>query len=230
MRRADRLFQIIQLLRLSRVVTARRLAAELEVSERTIYRDVQDLVLSGVPIDGEAGVGYMLRGYDLPPLMFTRDEVEALVLGTRIVQRWADPKLAQAAKQALDKVEAVLPAGKDHLVRETALFAPQGYGPVEVSIDLAGLRDAVRQSRKVHFSYCDAEGAETERTVRPLGMALYGPVWLLAAWCELRTDFRSFRPDRMEEMRVLDERFTPDAETSLEGFLAAVRRAAEGHE
>lgn len=229
MRRADRLFQIIQLLRLSRVVTARRLAAELEVSERTIYRDVQDLVLSGVPIDGEAGVGYMLRGYDLPPLMFTRDEIEALVLGTKIVQTWADPKMAQAAKQALDKVEAVLPAGKEHFVREAALFVPHEVGPVEVSIDLTALRGAIRASRKVHFRYSDAEGSETERTVRPLGMAFYGPVWLLAAWCELRCDFRNFRPDRMDDMRVLDERFTPDAETSLEAFLAAVRRAAEGH-
>ncbi len=229
MRRADRLFQIIQLLRLSRVMTASQLATELEVSERTIYRDVRDLVLSGVPIDGEAGVGYMLRGYDLPPLMFTRDEVEALVLGTRIVQSWADPELARAAKQALAKVEAVLPAGKDHLVRDTPLIAPGGPR-VEVSIDLSGLRGAVRDSRKVRFGYRDARGAETARTVRPLGMAFYGPVWLLVAWCELRKDFRTFRPDRMRELEILDEKFSADPKRSLESFIAAVRAAAEGEE
>lgn len=230
MRRADRLFQIIQLLRLSRVMTARRLARELEVSERTIYRDVQDLMLSGVPIDGEAGVGYMLRGYDLPPLMFSRDEVEALVLGTRIVESWADPKLAKAAKQVLAKVESVLPAGKDHLVRETALFAPPHHAQVEVRVDLAGLREAVRESRKVRFRYRDAGGAETARTVRPLGMAFYGPVWMVVAWCELRRDFRTFRPDRMEELRILDERFDSDPERSLDRFLEAVRAAAGGDE
>ena len=227
MRRADRLFQIIQLLRRSRVMTARRLAEELEVSERTVYRDIRDLVLSGVPIEGEAGVGYLLRGYDLPPLMFTRDEVEALVLGTRIIQSWADPDLARAAKRALEKVEAVLPAGKDHLVRDTPLFAPEGGPRVEVSIDLAGLRGAVRDARKVRFLYRDAQATETTRTVRPLGMAFYGPVWLLVAWCELRQDFRTFRPDRMASLEILDEKFSADSKRSLESFLAAVRAAAE---
>ena len=227
MRRADRLFQIIQLLRLNRVVTARHLARELEVSERTIYRDIRDLMASGVPIDGEAGVGYMLRGYDLPPLMFTRDEVEALVLGTRVVENWADPELAKAAKSALAKVEAALPAGKDRMVRETPLFAPGAHHRVEVSVDLAGLRGAIRDSRKVSFHYNDAGGHETQRTVRPLGMAFYGPVWLLVTWCELRQDFRTFRPDRMLDLRVLDETFEADPERSLESFLAAVRTAAE---
>ena len=230
MRRADRLFQIIQLLRLSRVMTAQRLARELEVSERTIYRDVQDLMLSGVPIDGEAGVGYMLRGYDLPPLMFTRDEVEALVLGARVVQSWADPELARAAKQVLSKVEAILPEGKDHLIRETPLFAPRHHLQVEVPIDLASLRATIRESRKVLFRYRDAAGTETERTVRPLGMAFYGPVWILVAWCELREDFRNFRPDRMRELRILDETFKADDSTSLEKFLSAFKEAAEHFE
>ncbi len=230
MRRADRLFQIIQILRRSRVVTARRLSEELEVSERTIYRDVRDLMSSGVPIEGEAGVGYMLRGYDLPPLMFTRDEIEALVLGTRVVQTWADPELARAAKQALQKVEAVLPVGKDHLVRETPLFAPPGGYQVEVSVDLTGLRRAVRDSRKVRFNYRDSQGAETERTVQPLGMAFYGPVWLLVTWCELRQDFRTFRPDRMFDLRILETTFTKDPAHSLQSFLAAVRVATENHE
>ncbi len=230
MRRADRLFQIIQILRRNRVVTAHRLSEELEVSERTIYRDIRDLMGSGVPIEGEAGVGYLLRGYDLPPLMFTRDEVEALVFGTRVVQSWADPELARAAKRALEKVEAVLPAGKDHLVRETPLFAPGDGYRVAVSIDLSGLRGAVRDSHKVTFSYCDAQGTLTERTVQPLGMAFYGPVWLLVAWCELRQDFRTFRPDRMRDMRILGTTFTKDPERSLKSFLAAVRSATEDHE
>ena len=151
MRRADRLFQLVQVLRGRRLSTARQLAARLGVSERTVYRDVRDLVASGVPVEGAAGVGYRLRGFDLPPLMFTAEEVEALVLGARIVESWADPQLARAASEALAKVEAALPRERRHLVRDTPLFAPDDHARAEVTVDVAALRAAARESRRLRF-------------------------------------------------------------------------------
>ncbi len=234
MRRADRLFQIIQRLRRRRVVTARDLAAELEVSPRTIYRDIRDLGRSGVPIEGEAGVGYLLRDYDLPPLMFSREEIEALVLGARIVESWTDPELGRAAKAVLAKVEAALPSQLGQAVEETALFVPRAHGRVEVTIDFTELRRAVREQRKVRFAYSDVHANPTERTVWPLGLAFYGQVWVLAAWCELRDDFRAFRPDRMGELEVLAQEFPRQKGRTMEDFVASIgeerRRAAPGRE
>ena len=166
MRRADRLFQIVQILRRRRLTTASHLAEQLGISERTVYRDVRDLIGSGVPVEGEAGVGYRLRGFDLPPLMFTHEEVEALVLGARIVQSWTDPDLAGAAAEALGKIEAALPRDRSHLVASTALFAPDEHFRVEITIDLRVLRQAVREHRRLRFGYSDAAGAATSRAVR----------------------------------------------------------------
>jgi predicted DNA-binding transcriptional regulator YafY len=204
MRRADRLFQLVQVLRGRRLTTARDLAERLGVSERTVYRDVRDLVASGVPVEGEAGVGYRLRGFDLPPLMFTAEEIESLVLGARIVQSWADPQLARAAAEVLAKVEAVLPKDRRHLVRETPLFAPDDHDRAEITVDVAALRAAARESRRLRFCYTDGKGEASERTARPLALSFYGPVWLLASWCELRQDFRAFRLDRMRDLEVLE--------------------------
>ncbi len=190
MRRADRLFRLIQLLRRRPVVTAAWLAQELEVSERTVYRDVRDLVLSGVPIEGEAGVGYTLRrGYDLPPLMFTEAELEAMVLGARVVASGADPQLATTAEEALARIEAVLP---DRLKPklETPLFAPGFHVRPEVAAGLSTLRGSLDARRKVWFRYTAPSGQETERAVRPLGLFFWGSTWTLVAWCELRADFR----------------------------------------
>lgn len=223
MRRADRLFQIVQILRSRRLTTARHLAENLCISERTVYRDVRDLIASGVPIEGEAGVGYRLRGFDLPPLMFNREEVEALVLGARIVQSWADPQLAQAAKEAIGKVEAALPRDRSHLVRHTAIFAPRDHARVEMEVDLALLREALRDSRRLRFCYTDASGKESERILRPLGLLFYGPVWLIAGWCELRQDFRAFRLDRMREVEMLGS-FPPEPGKTLQDFLDGVGR------
>ena len=222
MRRADRLFQIIQLLRRRRVVTARDLAAELEVSQRTIYRDIRDLSRSGVPIEGEAGVGYLLRDYDLPPLMFSREEIEALVLGARIVESWTDPELGRAAKAVLAKVEAALPNQLGQAVEETALFAPRAYNQVEVTIDFTALRRAVREQRKIRLDYRDAQESATQRTVWPLGLVFFGRVWILAAWCELRQDFRAFRPDRMIQLEVLTKVYPRQAGRTMEDFVAQV--------
>jgi predicted DNA-binding transcriptional regulator YafY len=229
MRRADRLFEIIQIMRRKRLTRAADLAEELEVSERTVYRDIRDLMSSGVPIDGEAGVGYVLReGYDLPPLMFKESEIEALVLGAHIVESWADPDLAKAASDIIAKVQQVLP---DHLRRymaNTALLAPEHTYMEPLSFALPDLRAAVRDKRKVHFAYRDAIGGSTARTVRPLSLAFFGPVWLLASWCELRTDFRAFRLDRIADFSVRDETFNDEPGKTLHEFLKRDRAWQRG--
>jgi len=221
MRRADRLFDIIQVLRRRKLVRARELAERFEVSERTIYRDIGDLMASGVPVEGEAGVGYILReGYDLPPLMFTEQEIEALVLGARIVESWADPGLADAAAEALAKIETVVPAPLRRQMAETSLLAPPNHFSERVLIDPAALRRAIRQTRKVRFVYSDGQEQRTERSVRPLALAFYGPVWLLMSWCELRRDFRSFRLDRISDLAVLEDGFRPEPGRTLQDLLA----------
>ena len=220
MRRADRLFQIIQLMRRKQTVTARELSETLEVSARTIYRDVQDLIGSGVPIEGEAGVGYVLRaGYDLPPLMFKDEEIEALVLGARIVETWADADLAVAASDAIAKIEAVLPERLRSYMAETALLAPSSWHMEPIAFDLGEMRRAVRSQIKVRFGYSDALQQRTERTVRPLSLAYFGPVWILAAWCELRDDFRTFRLDRMRDFSLTGDRFKQERGKTLHDFL-----------
>jgi len=228
MRRADRLFQVVQFLRSRTVVTARQLADELDVSERTVYRDIGHLSAAGVPIEGEAGVGYRLRGYDLPPLHFSTDEIEAMALGLRVVEAWTDDELARAARSARAKVEAVLPDARATQVRDTALYAPPLTDRPPVVIDLPTLRSAIRGRRKVRFDYRDASGAATRRIVRPFGLAFYGWVWVMASWCELRRDYRAFRPDRMVTLEVLEEEFeASDDAPSLEGFLCHVTRGPE---
>jgi predicted DNA-binding transcriptional regulator YafY len=219
-RRADRLFEIIQLLRRKPTVKARELSELLEVSDRTIYRDIQDLMASGVPIQGEAGVGYVLKaGFDLPPLMFKEPEIEALVLGARIVESWADEELAKAASDAIAKIEAVIPDRLRGYMANTALLAPSPHHMEPLSFDLAELRRAVRSQLKVHFRYTDVLRQRTERTVRPLSLAYFGPVWILAAWCELRDDYRTFRLDRIAGFEVTPERFRPERGKTLHDFL-----------
>ena len=212
MRRADRLFGIIQRLRRRRVVTARTLADQFEVSERTIYRDIRDLIASRVPIEGAAGMGYSLRsGYDLPPLMFDENELEAIVFGARIVQSWSDSEMARSAEAALSKIENVLPPHLVRLLADRTLWAPSTGRRMPLAFDLALLRAAVRRSTKVRFGYHDERGADTRRTVRPLTLWFEGPVWLAGAWCELRSDFRFFRLDRMQDVEFLDEPFPHEA-------------------
>ena len=227
MRRADRLFEIIQVMRRRSLTRARDLAEHLEVSERTIYRDIRDLVACGVPIEGEAGVGYVLRGgFDLPPLMFDEQEVEALLLGARIVETWTDPALAEAAADVIAKVEAVIPERLRRHMAETALLAPADHYREPISVEPEQLRRAVREHRKVAFWYADKDAQETRRIVRPLGLAFYGPVWILAAWCELREDFRAFRLDRMNDMAVLEEGFRNEPGKTLHDYLKREGREA----
>lgn len=221
MRRADRLFQIIQGLHPERVVTARQLAEQLEVSERTIYRDIQDLSLSGVPITGAAGLGYrLLKGFHLSPLMFNEEELAALLLGARMVQTWTDKGLARAARQAMAKIEHVIPAHlKPELERQDILVPAFTDSPI-VAKELQILRGAIKQQRKVNFSYTREDQATSRRTVHPLGVVYWGKVWTLIAWCELRDDFRHFRLDRMQEIVGLQEQYPSIAGRTLQDFLA----------
>ena len=223
MRRADRLFQLVQVLRSRRFATGQQIADELGVSKRTVYRDIADLQGSGVPIQGEAGVGYRIdRGFELPPLTFSEAELEGLVLGARMVSTWADPELASAVRSAMTKVEAVLPEGLRRVVLDSALFAPDFPRTQEMSRDVDLMRRAIGERRLLSFAYTRADGEESRRSVRPLGLYFWGSKWTLAAWCEMREDYRSFRPDRMRTVSVLERRFDPDDGIDLAGFLARV--------
>ena len=228
MRRADRLFQIVQHLRARRLTTAQQLADLLEVSGRTIYRDIQDLSLSGVPIEGEAGVGYRLRsGFDVPPIMFTLDEVEALVVGLRMVESWAGPALGAASKAALTKVTLALPAGRREEIEKPRLFAPGFHIEKKTGETLDTIRRAIGESRALVLDYQDGGSRKSVRTVRPLGLYFWGATWTLAAWCESRNDFRNFRLDRVVELSVGDP-FAADYDKSLEAFEQAMQRRGAG--
>ena len=230
MRRADRLFRLVQLLRNRRLVTAHWLAGELGVSKRTIYRDIRDLEYSGVPIQGEAGVGYQLqRGYELPPLTFNAAEIEALVLGARIVATHGDEEIAMAARSAMEKVESVLPPALREVLTRTQLYAPGWQRAPEF---LGPVRKAIGSRHKIRFRYTKPDGADSERTVRPLALYYWRTSWSVAAWCELRKDYRNFRPDRMTSLEVLKETFGDDDGISAEAFHEQMRERSRvrGHE
>ena len=205
MRRTDRLFQIVQLIRGRRLTTAAFLAKRLGVSERTIYRAVADLQHQGVPIEGEAGVGYRLgQGFDMPPLMFTADEARALVASVRMAQVWQDPALAQASQVALGEILSALPAALRVAAQSMAVYAPPiGLDPL-AQATLQTLREAAQAHRKVNVQYRDASERSTLRILRPLGCFYWGKVWTLAAWCETRDGFRSFRLDRIVSVDLID--------------------------
>ncbi len=220
MRRADRLFALVQLIRGRRLSTAAWLAGRLEVSARTVYRDVADLQVQGVPIEGEAGVGYRLgRGFDLPPLMFTADEARALAVATRIAQQWLDPALALAAGDAMSRVMSVLPvATRTEVERMPLVVPPVGLAPA-VGVALQRLREASQSRTVLEIDYLDLSEQRSSRRVRPLGCYFWGKVWTLAAWCERRGDFRSFRVDRIEQIRPLDQRFADEPGKTLADLL-----------
>jgi len=223
--RSARLLDLLQVLRRHRrPATAAGLAAELGVSERTIYRDVATLVGQGAPIEGAAGLGYVLRpGFLLPPLMFGDDEIEALVLGLRwVVQRGDDP-LGAAAADALAKITAVLPAAARELADHTGLLVGPGGPPVSTGIDLANLRRAIRAEHKLRVSYCDRIGNRTERMIWPFALGFFDESQVIAAWCETRQDFRHFRTDRILGAETTGERYPRRRRTLL-----AEWRAREG--
>jgi predicted DNA-binding transcriptional regulator YafY len=220
MRRADRLFAIVQYLRGRRLTTAAQLAGWLEVSERTVYRDIADLAASGVPVDGEAGRGYRIRtGFDLPPLMFTFDEIDALAIGARFVEAWAGPRLAVGARSALAKIAAALPAEKRTALERAPLFAPGFFIDPKPGERLDALRRAIAEQRFVDLDYKDVGDRVTQRRTRPLGLYFWGDAWSLAAWCELRDDFRNFRVDRIASLELTQTRFPDEAGKRLADFL-----------
>ncbi len=208
MRRADRLFQIIQNLHPQRVVTAQELAETLEVSVRTIYRDIQDLSLSGVPITSEPGTGYrLMRGYQLPPLMFSEEELEALLLGARMVRAWTDKGLAKSAHQAIQKIQHVIPERLKPTMEREEIFVPDFSMEGHASDQLLLIRKAIREQNKVSFNYTREDKEHSTRTIQPLGLFYWGKVWTVVGWCELRDDFRHFRLDRMTALKNGGEHF-----------------------
>jgi len=224
MRRADRLFRIVQLLRQGRVVTAGRLAEKLQVCQRTVYRDVRDLQLSGTPIEGEPGIGYTLRrDFDLPPLMFTSRELTALVLGARLVQAWGGAESVVAAKDALQRIEAVLPPELRDRLDAIQMYAPGFQMSAELRRRLDQLHAACVERHPVTMRYTREDGAASERTVHPLGLYFWSGVWTLVAWCGLRNDFRTFRLDRMQAVTTEAEIFEHRRGQRLADYLKRVK-------
>ncbi len=220
MRRADRLFQLLQLIRGRRLSTAAWLAERMEVSVRTIYRDVADLQAQGVPIEGEAGVGYRVAAdYSLPPLMFTPDQAQALLACVRIARPRLDPALAAHAEDALSKILSVLPPEARAAADRLAVLVPQRLDTDTINPTVLGhlgaLRQAIDQRRKVHLMYADAQGQPSARLLRPLACLHWDSTWTLSAWCELRQDFRQFRMDRIGELSVSEDRFRDEPGKTL---------------
>ena len=209
MRRADRLFQIIQILRRStRAVTAAALAAELETSKRSVYRDIAALVGQRVPIRGEAGFGYVLEGgFDLPPLMLTTEEVEAAVLGAQWVAGHGDPALAQAARDLIAKIAASVPDRLRPLIHDAAARTPPAWKMPADGFDVGLARAWARKGCKIALVYRDKNDAVSERIVWPVAIAYFDAARVLVAWCELRDGFRDFRADRVVKADFLDDRF-----------------------
>lgn len=225
MRRADRLFTIVQMLRGGRRVTALRMAERLEVSERTIYRDVDELTLCGVPIEGKPGEGYRLpKSFEIPPLMFDRGEIEALVVGARLVETWCGPELAAAARSALARIRGVVPAQLIENVDDLRVFAPRfARNATPTHFDI--VHRALNEHRRLDLRYSTDVGEVSQRMVRPLGLYFWGKVWTLAAWCEMRCDFRNFRLDRISELTVADS-FSEDPDKSLDAFITHMRASS----
>ncbi|MCP1200161.1 YafY family protein [Notoacmeibacter sp. MSK16QG-6] len=227
MRRADRLFMIVQALRRGRVLTAKALATELEVSERTIYRDIADLQGAGVPIDGEAGVGYVMRpGFDLPPLMFTIEEVSALAAGVRMIMAFGGDVMSSAARGALDKIETVLPEDRARAADGLRLFVPPFLidPPHRALIDR--INGAVERNEVIELDYADEAKARTKRCVRPLALVFWGKAWTLIGWCELRNDFRMFRVDRIDRLSETGRIERPIPEQSLAEYYRLLEQEA----
>ena len=210
--------------------TARELAERLDVSERTIYRDIQDLSLSGVPVEGEAGVGYHLRySLDIPPLMFTAAEIEALVVGARMLKAWGGAELGSSAQSVLDKVQGVIPAELHRLLEESRLFAMRFGTRQDLEFTLDICRHAIAQHRYLRLDYQRADTECSVREVKPLGLYFWGNVWTLTAWCELRHDFRTFRLDRIRWLETLEHTFEEMAGQRLSDFIALMQTCHGGN-
>ncbi len=223
MKRTDRLFDLIQVLRDGRLHRAVELAGRLQVSVRTIWRDMATLMASGMPVEGERGVGYILRApITLPPMMLSASEIEALRLGVRLVAEGADPTLARAARVLASKIASVTPAPSE---AEDDLFVLTRRETVRASAHLPMIRKAIKAQERLTITYIDPRGAETHRDIRPLQLSFGGRVWTLGAYCEARRDFRDFRIDRILAIAPTDEVFPKEIGRMLADYKA--RRAAE---
>jgi predicted DNA-binding transcriptional regulator YafY len=224
MRRADRLFLIIHALRGRRTaLPARGLAETLGVSQRTVYRDVADLQRSGVPIEGEAGVGYLLRkGSDIPPLMFNAEELEALVVGARFVHAFAGGSLASGATAAMLKINAVLPADLRERTERSRVFAPDWGQRDAIKANVDAIHVAIGARKVLQLDYADGDGRSSQRAVEPLCLAFWGGSWTLGGWCRLRVSFRNFRLDRIASLKTGDETFVETKERGLTAYLRMV--------
>lgn len=221
MRRADRLIKITHFLRQRRqAVTAKQIAEAFDICARTVYRDIQALMDSGVPIRGEAGVGYVIdKEYYLPPVTFDSDELEAVGLGINMVRQWTDQHFAEKAQSAFNKIMAVLPAKLQGELQQITTYAMPTQPPIPWTVSFSELRECIRNRRKLVIEYSDAEQATSTRTVRPLALFFFSPVWLLACWCEKRQDFRNFRLDRIQSLIVVDELFEEEDNKSLAAYM-----------
>lgn len=222
MRRADRLIKIAHFLRGRRqAVTALQIAEEFEICTRTVYRDINDLVSSGAPITGEAGVGYMIdKKYYLPPVTFDAEELEAIGLGISMVSRWTDDRFAAKAQSALAKIQAVLPTDLQGQLEQITTYSAPSLEPLPWEVSFSELREYIRVRRKIRVTYGDKYDAETVRILRPLALVFSSPIWLLVAWCETRDDFRHFRLDRMRMIEACDDIFVEEADKTLSAYKA----------
>ena len=221
MRKAERLNEIVHhLRRMHQAVTAETLAALFEVSPRTIYRDIQDLMDSGIPITGEAGVGYVIdKHYHLPPIMFDADEIEAIALGIGMVSNWTDAAFARKAKSAYEKIQATLTAPMIHELTQISTFSAPSRYKIPWKVNFTEVRECIRRKQFVTFSYLDLSDQVTERTIRPLALISFSPIWLLAGWCEMRQNFRNFRLDRISDFSVSPQRFRDEKGKALSDYL-----------
>lgn len=228
MRRAERLFRLVNEMRARGVSRAGELAAHFEVSVSTIRRDIAHLQASGLPIDGEAGVGYLLRpGFDLPNVTFTHDQIDALAVGLSFVERTGDPVLATAAREVRAKIQAGLPQPEDRKLADAPYFSL--HRKDAALPDLGAMREAIRLRQVLRIAYRDGEGKTSERRVRPLVIWNLTDGWMVSAWCELRQDFRSFRSDRIAQLTITDERFEEDEKRGLRAFLELEQCEAPDH-
>ena len=224
MRRADRLIKIVHYLRRMRhAVTAKKIGEDFDICQRTVYRDIQDLMNSGVPIFGEAGVGYVIdKKYHLPPVMFDPDELEAIALGINMVKNWTDEAFAEKATSALEKVQAVLPETLLHDMEQLATHSVTSRAKIPWQVSFTEIRDCIRKKQKIAFGYTDLNEKKSKRLVRPLALTFFGPVWLVTAWCEKRKDFRNFRLDRMKDLKIPGINFRDEKGKTLKAYLDQV--------
>ncbi len=225
MRRADRLMKITHFLRQKRhAVTAQQVAEYFGICKRTVYRDIQCLMDAGAPIRGEAGVGYTIdKHYYLPPIAFDADELEAIGLGISMVRQWTDKKFADKADSAFEKIQAVLPASLQGELKQITTYAVPTQPPVPWRISFSEVREHIRKRRKIHIIYIDENKKQTTRTLHPLALFFFNPVWLLAGWCEKRQDFRNFRLDRIQSLTINEEIFKDEQHKNLSAYLSIVK-------